>query len=97
MTEDSHIEIRDLFIAIRPLARVKEGTSMLESMWSSMSSSMQLAQECLEKEEGISIAAQTSHVMEGLERFAQTIDNGNIIVDFESLFFVYCFVFVFLF
>lgn len=77
MTEDSHIEIHDLFISIRPLARVKEGTSMLESMWSSMSSSMQLAQECLEKEGGVTISAQTSHVMDGLERFAQTIDNGK--------------------
>jgi len=51
-------------------------TTMLESMWSSMSSSMQLAQECLEKEEDEEVAASSnSSGMEGLETFAQTIDN----------------------
>lgn len=52
---------------------------MLESMWSSMSSSMQLAQECLEKnedEEAAAASANTSN-MEGLEKFAQTIDNSK--------------------
>lgn len=52
---------------------------MLESMWSSMSSSMQLAQECLEKnedEEAAAASASTS-TMEGLEKFAQTIDNSK--------------------
>jgi hypothetical protein len=53
------------------------GTTMLESMWSSMSSSMQLAQECLERnsDEEAAAAANTSG-MEGLEKFAQTIDNS---------------------
>lgn len=78
MTEDSFIHVDRLFISIRPHVRPKDdGTSMLESVWSSMSSSMQLAQECLEKEGcGIPASAQ-SNVMEGLERFAQTIDNGK--------------------
>jgi autophagy-related protein 2 len=49
---------------------------MLESMWSSMSSSMQLAQECLEKDEDEEAAANASN-MEGLESFAQTIDNSK--------------------
>lgn len=53
------------------------GTTMLESMWSSMSSSMQLAQECLEKSEDEEAAAATSN-MEGLEKFAQTIDNSKM-------------------
>jgi hypothetical protein len=51
------------------------GTTMLESMWSSMSSSMQLAQECLEKNEDEETTETSS--MEGLEKFAQTIDNSN--------------------
>jgi autophagy-related protein 2 len=48
---------------------------MLESMWSSMSSSMQLAQECLEKNEDEESAGTST--MEGLEKFAQTIDNSE--------------------
>jgi autophagy-related protein 2 len=50
---------------------------MLESMWSSMSSSMQLAQECLEKNEDEEAAAAATSNMEGLEKFAQTIDNSK--------------------
>lgn len=54
---------------------------MLESMWSSMSSSMQLAQECLEKNgsEDNETEMQSQSNMEGLEKFAQTIDNSKII------------------
>lgn len=50
---------------------------MLESMWSSMSSSMQLAKECLEKNEDEAATAASSSNMEGLEKFAQTIDNSK--------------------
>lgn len=52
---------------------------MLESMWSSMSSSMQLAQECLEKNgnEDSETEIQSQSNMEGLEKFAQTIDNSK--------------------
>lgn len=56
---------------------------MLESMWSSMSSSMQLAQECLEKNEGdehVAASANTPN-MEGLEKFAQTIDNSEFLIE----------------
>lgn len=51
---------------------------MLESMWDSMSSSMQLAQECLERneEEDASDLNDPSN-MDGLEKFAQTIDNSE--------------------
>lgn len=52
------------------------GTSVLESMWSSMSSSMQLARDCLEKE-GISVSAM-GQPLEGLEHFAQTIDSSKL-------------------
>ena len=53
---------------------------MLESMWSSMSSSLQLAQECLEKNESedVEIGMQSPSNMDGLERFAQTIDNSEL-------------------
>jgi hypothetical protein len=43
-----------------------------------MSSSMQLAQECLEKESSDAAAASIqSNAIEGLEKFAQIIDNGT--------------------
>lgn len=78
MTNDSSIEVNDLFISLRPVQRQTDGSSMLESMWSSVSSSMQLAQECLEKhakdEENFDFNAQNNSI-EGLEKFAQTIDS----------------------
>lgn len=47
-------------------------------MWSSMSSSMQLAQDCLGNEDlELGSIIQESNAMEGLERVAQTIDNGG--------------------
>lgn len=52
-----------------------DDTGMLESMWSSMSSSMQLAQECLEREGDVPLVP--SSTINGLERFAQLIDNGK--------------------
>lgn len=56
-------------------------TTMLESMWSSMSSSMQLAQECLERNGDEEAAAATANTpMEGLEKFAQTIDNSEFLI-----------------
>lgn len=84
LAKDSSIEVTNLSISVRPKARSTDGTSMFESMWSSMSSSMQLAQECLEREGGgnsgggggsetpTSAAPPT---IEGLEKFAQIIDN----------------------
>jgi autophagy-related protein 2 len=79
MTADSFIEVTGLHISFRPKARQTDGTSMLESMWSSMSSSMQLAQECLEKEGDLPALLQTQlNPMEGLERFAHTIENGRL-------------------
>ncbi|XP_058129577.1 autophagy-related protein 2 homolog A [Anopheles ziemanni] len=97
LAKDSSIEVSNLTISLRPKARPTDGTSMLESMWSSMSSSMQLAQEYLERESGGSTADGHSitsggrggssggagnagqqlppSAMEGLENFAQIIDN----------------------
>lgn len=60
---------------------------MLESMWSSMSSSMQLAQECLEKE-GSEVLV-PNNTIEGLERFAQLIDNGKVLLPTFKKYF-YC-------
>lgn len=77
MSEDSHFEVSNLCVTLRPIARLKDGTSVLESMWSSMSSSMQLAQDCLGNEDlELGRDVQESNAMEGLERVAQTIDNG---------------------
>lgn len=50
---------------------------MFESMWSCMTSSMQLAQECLQQEEGLD---NTRAPPEGLELFANTIDSSNKIL-----------------
>lgn len=74
MSADSSMEVTGLYMCVRPVPRQQDGTSMLESMWSSMSSSMQLAQDCLEQE-GAGLS--TAKKMEGLECFAQTIDNGK--------------------
>lgn len=74
MSEDSFIEITDLYFELRPKCRPKDGTSMIESMWSSMSSSMQLAKDCLEHES----SSPQNQPMEGLERFAQIIDSGKL-------------------
>lgn len=54
---------------------------MLESMWSSVSSSMQLAKECLEKEgTGADVnQLNAQNPIEGLEKFAQTIENSEFI------------------
>ncbi|XP_053671919.1 autophagy-related protein 2 homolog A [Anopheles nili] len=94
LAKDSSIEVSNLTISLRPKARPTDGTSMLESMWSSMSSSMQLAQEYLEREStaggsttgdsgqggrsggGTGSAQQLPpSAMDGLENFAQIIDN----------------------
>ena len=52
----------------------RSGTSMFESMWSSMTSSMQLAEECLKQGNSDEKEAEP---LEGLELFAQTIDSSR--------------------
>lgn len=75
MTVDSFVEFHNLDLSLRPLSRHKDNASMLESMWSSLSSSFQLAQECLEKEIDVFPAGTQTNNVEGIERFAQMIDN----------------------
>lgn len=51
-------------------------TSMFESMWNSMTSSMQLAEECA-KQDGVN-TSNSLEAYEGIKLFAQTIDSGKI-------------------
>lgn len=66
--------MKGLRITVQPRQRVETG-SMFESMWSSMTSSMQLAQECLQQEANNAGNAQP---LEAVELFAQTIDSSRI-------------------
>lgn len=71
LKDDSIVEVNGLLLAVQPKVRTEPVSSMLESMWSSMSSSMQLAEECLREEDG----PQESHPVEGIEMFAHAIDS----------------------
>lgn len=48
---------------------------MFESMWSSMSNSMQLAQECM-RQENLN-AVDSAQPLEGIEKFAQLIESSK--------------------
>ena len=86
MQDSCEIEITGMQITIQPKKRVENGSSMLESMWTSMASSMQLAEECLktsdldEKE----LPAEDSSIS-GLEHCAQAIDAGNHLFKFSTV------------
>ncbi|XP_052756582.1 autophagy-related protein 2 homolog A isoform X3 [Galleria mellonella] len=71
LKDDSIVEVNGLSLTVQPKVRTEEASSMLESMWSSMSSSMQLAAECLREEDG----PQETHPVEGIEMFAHAIDS----------------------
>ncbi|XP_068618840.1 autophagy-related protein 2 homolog A [Battus philenor] len=71
LKDDSIVEVNGLSLTVQPKVRVEQVSSMLESMWSSMSSSMQLAAECLREEAG----PQESNPVEGIEMFAHAIDS----------------------
>ncbi|XP_017466470.1 PREDICTED: autophagy-related protein 2 homolog B [Rhagoletis zephyria] len=77
MSNSSYIEISDAVISVRPVQRQNNGTSMLESMWSSASSSMQLAEECMMQndDENEENSEANNKSIPGLEKFAETIDN----------------------
>lgn len=84
MNKDSFVEVDGLFVSMRPLARDTgdddddDCASMIESMWSSVCSSMQLAQDCMEREDiGPTQVEPAANAMEGLERFAQIIDSSE--------------------
>ncbi|CAH2094707.1 unnamed protein product [Euphydryas editha] len=71
LKEDSIVEINGLSLTVQPKVRAETVSSMLESMWSSMSSSMQLATEFLQEDAG----PQESNPVEGIEMFAHAIDS----------------------
>ncbi|CAK1550463.1 unnamed protein product [Leptosia nina] len=71
LKDDSIVEINGLSLTVQPKVRAEPVSSMLESMWSSMSSSMQLAAECLRDEAG----PQETNPVEGIEMFAHAIDS----------------------
>lgn len=72
LNESSFVEVKGLAFTIQPKQRADSGASMFESMWSSMTSSMQLAEECLKQG---SSDEKEAEPLEGLELFAQTIDS----------------------
>ncbi|KAM3960547.1 LOW QUALITY PROTEIN: autophagy-related protein 2 homolog A-like [Aphomia sociella] len=71
LKDDSVVEVSGLTLTVQPKVRAEPASSMLESMWSSMSSSMQLAAECLRDEDG----PQETTPVEGIEMFAHAIDS----------------------
>ncbi|KAH9636433.1 hypothetical protein HF086_006248 [Spodoptera exigua] len=80
--DDSVVKVNGLSLTVQPKVRAEPVSSMLESMWSSMSSSMQLAADCLKEEDG----PQDSHPVEGIEMFAHAIDSilSRVKVKFEN-------------
>lgn len=74
LSEASYVEVTGLRLTVQPRQRIDTGTSMFESMWSSMTSSMQLAQECLQQD---AAGAESAQPLEGLELFAQAIDSSK--------------------
>lgn len=72
LNDSSFVEVKGLAFTVQPKQRADSGTSMFESMWSSMTSSMQLAEECLKQG---SSDEKEAEPLEGLELFAQTIDS----------------------
>lgn len=76
LSEASYVEVNGLRLTVQPRQRIDTGTSMFESMWSSMTSSMQLAQECLQQD---AANAGNAQPLEAVELFAQTIDSSRIL------------------
>lgn len=93
MTADSRIHISGLFLAARPLQRTGAeadpdgdggcddgAASMIESMWSSVASSMQLAQDCAaqeQQEDNVPANEGSAYAKEGIEKCAQLIDSSE--------------------
>ncbi|XP_023172894.1 uncharacterized protein LOC111600823 isoform X1 [Drosophila hydei] len=75
MTNDSSLNVSNLTITLRPVTRCQSGTTMLESMWSSVSSSMQMAEECMKQIDDDIPFLNHNNTLIGLEKFAETIDN----------------------
>ncbi|XP_066263102.1 autophagy-related protein 2 homolog B [Euwallacea similis] len=68
----TEIEICGLKVTVQPKQRKEDATSMFESMWNSMTSSIQLAEEFVK--EAASKKESDNQSIEGIELFAQTID-----------------------
>lgn len=73
LKDSSYVEVTGLKLTLQPKQRHESATSMFESMWNSMTSSMQLAEECAKQD--AEIAPNDAQPFEGLELFAQTIDS----------------------
>ncbi|KAM7288234.1 hypothetical protein ISCGN_028498 [Ixodes scapularis] len=78
LTDNSMVEVDGLLITVQPKQRT-EDVSMFDSMWGSMMSSMQLAEEYLkqdplEAEKDFSAA----EPLTGLEMFARAIETGTV-------------------
>ncbi|KYB26228.1 Autophagy-related protein 2 homolog B-like Protein [Tribolium castaneum] len=73
LKESSTIEVTSLRITMQPKQRNESATSMFESMWTSMTSSLHLAEECAKQ--GFASSPNSAQTYEGLEVFAQTIDS----------------------
>ncbi|XP_044263557.1 autophagy-related protein 2 homolog A isoform X3 [Tribolium madens] len=77
LKESSTIEVTSLRITMQPKQRYESeiitATSMFESMWTSMTSSLHLAEECAKQ--GFANSPNSAQTYEGLEVFAQTIDS----------------------
>ncbi|CAG9136612.1 unnamed protein product [Plutella xylostella] len=71
LKDDSVVKVNGLILTVQPKVRAEPASSMLESMWSSMSSSMQLAAECLQQDDG----PPEANPVEGIEMFAHAIDS----------------------
>lgn len=73
LKDPSYVEVQGLKITVQPKQRHESATSMFESMWNSMTSSMQLAEECA-KQDGVN-TSNSLEAYEGIKLFAQTIDS----------------------
>ncbi|XP_012533981.1 autophagy-related protein 2 homolog B-like [Monomorium pharaonis] len=72
LSQASYVEVKGLRLTVQPRQRIETGTSMFESMWSSMTSSMQLAKECLQQD---AANAGNAQPLDSVEQFAKTIDS----------------------
>ncbi|KAK9497547.1 hypothetical protein O3M35_004247 [Rhynocoris fuscipes] len=72
-----YVEVCGLHITVQPKQRPDNAASMLESMWSSMVSSIQLAAECLKHDPPVQEGAEqeSDSNMDGLEIFAHAIES----------------------
>lgn len=73
LKDSSYVEVKGLKVTVQPKQRHESATSMFESMWNSMTSSMQLAEECA-RQDGVN-SSNPIESYEGIKLFAQTIDS----------------------